>query len=85
MKDMADNVKTIEWTAGGVALIDQRLLPGKEEYRLCRSYQEVAEAISGLSKINDNYPQQRQAARQIAEDFFSTKKVLPRLLEAAMR
>jgi methylthioribose-1-phosphate isomerase len=48
MKDMADNVKTIEWTAGGVSLIDQRLLPLKEEYRLCRSYQEVADAIKTM-------------------------------------
>ena len=44
--DIKDNpVKTIEWTAEGVALIDQRVLPLKEEYRLCRTYQEVAEAI----------------------------------------
>jgi methylthioribose-1-phosphate isomerase len=38
-------VKTIEWTADGVSLIDQRKLPQREEYRLCRTYQEVAEAI----------------------------------------
>jgi hypothetical protein len=45
----------------------------------------LAEAIGGLSKINGHYSQQRQAARQIAEDRFSTKKVLPHLLETAMR
>lgn len=39
------NVKTIEWTAEGVSLIDQRKLPQREEYRLCRTHQEVAEAI----------------------------------------
>ena len=38
-------VKTIEWTAAGVSLIDQRKLPQREEYRLCRSYPEVADAI----------------------------------------
>jgi len=39
------NVKTIEWTAEGVRLIDQRLLPQREEYRLCRTHHDVAEAI----------------------------------------
>jgi methylthioribose-1-phosphate isomerase len=38
-------VETIEWTPEGVSLIDQRKLPQREEYRLCRTYQEVAEAI----------------------------------------
>ncbi|MBI2818182.1 MAG: S-methyl-5-thioribose-1-phosphate isomerase [Acidobacteria bacterium] len=38
-------IKTIEWTSEGVALIDQRLLPLKEEYKICRNYEEVAEAI----------------------------------------
>jgi methylthioribose-1-phosphate isomerase len=38
-------VKTIEWTKDGVSLIDQRLLPLREEYRLCRNYEEVADAI----------------------------------------
>ena len=40
-----NTVKTIEWTAEGVVLIDQLLLPQREEYRLCRTYAEVAEAI----------------------------------------
>ena len=44
-KAIQNEVKTIEWTKDGVSLIDQRLLPLREEYRLCRSYQEVAEAI----------------------------------------
>jgi methylthioribose-1-phosphate isomerase len=39
------NVKTIEWTEEGVSLIDQRVLPQREEYRLCRTPHEVAEAI----------------------------------------
>jgi methylthioribose-1-phosphate isomerase len=38
-------IKTVEWTDGGVAMIDQRLLPGEETYPVFRTYQEVAEAI----------------------------------------
>ena len=38
-------VKTVEWTSQGVSLIDQRQLPHKEEYVVCRSVDEVAEAI----------------------------------------
>ncbi len=41
--------KTIEWTADGVRLIDQRALPREEKYLTCRSYQEVAEAIRDLT------------------------------------
>lgn len=43
-----DTIKTLEWTAEGVVLIDQRLLPLREEYRLCRTYLEVAEAIRSM-------------------------------------
>ncbi len=43
--DAVNSIKTVEWTPEGVALIDQRLLPSKEEYKVCRTYQEVAEAI----------------------------------------
>lgn len=38
-------VKTIEWTNEGVRLIDQRILPGREEYFVCRNCEEVATAI----------------------------------------
>ncbi len=38
-------VKTIEWTNEGVRLIDQRILPGREEYFVCRNSEEVAMAI----------------------------------------
>jgi len=38
-------VKTIEWKDDRVILLDQRLLPHKEVYRVCRDYQEVAAAI----------------------------------------
>jgi methylthioribose-1-phosphate isomerase len=38
-------VKTIEWKDNRVIMIDQRLLPGRELYRVCRDYQDVADAI----------------------------------------
>lgn len=39
------NVRTIQWRPGEVSLIDQRRLPRKEEYRVCRTYRQVAQAI----------------------------------------
>ncbi|MGH7931225.1 MAG: S-methyl-5-thioribose-1-phosphate isomerase, partial [Candidatus Binatia bacterium] len=41
-------VKTIEWKNDRVIMIDQRLLPQKEVYRVCRDYEAVAEAIRGM-------------------------------------
>ncbi len=41
-------VETIEWTAGGVVMIDQTRLPMHEEYVTCRNYQEVAVAIRDM-------------------------------------
>jgi len=38
-------VKTVQWRSDEVWLIDQRLLPAKEEYRVCRTYRDVARAI----------------------------------------
>jgi methylthioribose-1-phosphate isomerase len=38
-------VKTIQWKNDRVIMLDQRLLPHKEVYRVCRDYNEVAEAI----------------------------------------
>jgi methylthioribose-1-phosphate isomerase len=38
-------VKTIEWRADSVRMIDQRLLPGREVIRTYRDYRQVAEAI----------------------------------------
>ena len=38
-------VKTIEWTAGGVVMIDQTKLPAEEAYVKCRDHFEVADAI----------------------------------------
>lgn len=38
-------VKTIEWRAGGVRMIDQRVLPAREMICECRDYRAVADAI----------------------------------------
>ncbi|MBM4296582.1 MAG: S-methyl-5-thioribose-1-phosphate isomerase [Deltaproteobacteria bacterium] len=38
-------VKTIQWNNDRVIMLDQRLLPHQEIYRVCRGYQDVAEAI----------------------------------------
>lgn len=40
--------KTIEWTQGGVRMIDQTRLPTEEVYLTCRNYEEVAEAIRSM-------------------------------------
>src|SRR6266700_1516522 len=38
-------IKTVEWTSGGVRMLDQRLLLTEEKYLILRSYEEVAYAI----------------------------------------
>jgi methylthioribose-1-phosphate isomerase len=45
---MQCGVKTVEWNSEGLSLIDQRKLPGREEYVVCRSVEEVAEAIRDM-------------------------------------
>ncbi len=42
-------IKTVEWTAEGVRMIDQRLLPTEEKYLILRSCEEVAEAIKQMA------------------------------------
>lgn len=41
-------VRTIEWRNGTVVMIDQRLLPTQEVYRVCRDYREVARGIKDM-------------------------------------
>ena len=41
-------VKTIEWKNDRVIMLDQRLLPHQELYRVCRDYNQVAEAIRSM-------------------------------------
>ena len=38
-------IKTLEWTDTGVRLIDQTKLPTEETYVVCKTYEEVADAI----------------------------------------
>ena len=45
---MASRVRTIEWKAGRVIMIDQRLLPTREVYRVYRDHREVAKAIKQM-------------------------------------
>jgi len=41
-------INTIEWTDGGVVMIDQTRLPSEEKYVTCRNYIEVAHAIRNM-------------------------------------
>ena len=41
-------VKTIEWKNDRVVMLDQRLLPHREVYRICRDYKQVAYAIRSM-------------------------------------
>ena len=41
-------IETIQWTTGGVVMIDQTRLPHEEKYVTCRTYQEVAAAIRDM-------------------------------------
>jgi methylthioribose-1-phosphate isomerase len=41
-------VRTVEWRNGTVVMIDQRLLPAQQVYRICRDYREVARAIKDM-------------------------------------
>ena len=38
-------IKSIEWTERGVVVLDQLQLPGREVYRTCTTYREVADSI----------------------------------------
>ena len=41
--------ETISWTNDGVRMIDQRVLPAKETYVVCKTWQEVAAAIRNMT------------------------------------
>src|ERR1051326_73073 len=41
-------VETIQWTDGGVVMIDQTRLPREESYVACTTYEEVAHAIRSI-------------------------------------
>lgn len=48
------------------------------------AFQDLPEILRGIELINADYPRHRRAARQLAEAYFSTHKILPALLQAAM-
>jgi len=41
-------VETIQWTDGGVVMIDQTKLPRQEDYVICTDYRQIAEAIRAM-------------------------------------
>ena len=41
-------INTVQWRANSVRLIDQRLLPGREVYRVYKDYRGVTEAIRSM-------------------------------------
>lgn len=41
-------IRTVEWRGGAVVLLDQRLLPTREVYRVYRDYREVVQAIRDM-------------------------------------
>jgi hypothetical protein len=48
-------------------------------------FSDLKGAISGLEAINANYDKHRRAARDLAEEYFSASRVLPQMLEIAMK
>src|SRR5438132_3633413 len=47
------------------------------------TFSDMNGALAGIAKLNADYPRHRRAARKLAEEIFSTDKVLPRFLDAA--
>ena len=41
----------------------------------------IDEVLSAIAEINRDYPRHRRAARVLAEQYFDSRRVLPRLLE----
>jgi hypothetical protein len=48
------------------------------------TFHDLPSALAGVEQINSNYERHRRAARSLAQNFFSTERVLPPFLEAAM-
>jgi hypothetical protein len=48
------------------------------------TFRDIPGALGGIDAINANYDGHRRAARLLAEEYFSTERVLPPLLDAAM-
>jgi hypothetical protein len=48
------------------------------------TFRDLPEALEGIQKINADYEHHRRAARELAEKYFASERVLSALLEAAM-
>ena len=48
------------------------------------TFENSEQAVAGVDELNCRYEFHREAARKLAENVFSTEKVLPRFLDAAM-
>jgi hypothetical protein len=48
------------------------------------TFRSVREALDGIDRINSDYERHRRSARALAEGYFATERVLPRLLDEAM-
>jgi hypothetical protein len=48
------------------------------------TFRNLSDALHGIDRINSDYDGHRRAARQLAENYFSTDKVLPAFVNAAM-
>ena len=49
------------------------------------TFHDLPEAVASVEQINTNYEHHRRSARDLAEKYFATDKVLPALLDAAMK
>jgi hypothetical protein len=47
-------------------------------------FNNMEEALEGIRAVEADYPRQSKAARALAEEYFDSDKVLPRLIESAM-
>ncbi len=47
-------------------------------------FQTVSEAVDAVTEVQQHYGEHRLAARRIAEDYFSTDRVLPTLIQQAL-
>ena len=85
-------VKTIQWKTDRVAILDQRELPHKEVYRVCRNYEEVAKAIREMAirgapaigvaaamgvALGASHAQEKNFDRQFERIFLTLSKTRP--------
>jgi hypothetical protein len=45
------------------------------------SFASLEQAVEGVAEIRNNYSLHRQAAREIAQEYFSAEKVLRKLID----